>query len=349
MKILHVIFSFTTGGAETMLIDIINEQSKTQRVELLIINNNIIEYLINNINKGVIIHYLNRRPRSRNPFIFYKFNYKVFKIKPDVIHFHNEAAINLLIFKHMAFTCLTIHAENLPIDNLFKYKKLFSISKAVKKDILLRSHKKSVVVYNGIKFDNIEFNGFTEKFDNFKILQISRLDHENKGQHILMKAISCLIYKRGITNVQLDLIGEGESLEYLKNLANQLNIVNHINFLGLKTRKYIYKELKNYQLLVQPSIYEGFGLTIVEGIAAKIPVLVSNIDGPLEIIKNGRYGYVFDKGNPHDCTNEIFEIIQEYNTKHMLNKINEAYLYAEREFDIRVTAKEYLKNYLANE
>jgi hypothetical protein len=33
----------------------------------------------------------------------------------------------------------------------------------------------------------------------------------------------------------------------------------------------------------------------------------------------------------------------------MLNKINEAYLYAEREFDIRVTAKEYLKNYLANE
>lgn len=38
MKIVHCIFSFNTGGAETMLIDIVNEQIKTQEVTVVIVN-----------------------------------------------------------------------------------------------------------------------------------------------------------------------------------------------------------------------------------------------------------------------------------------------------------------------
>ena len=38
MKIVHCIFSFNTGGAETMLIDIVNEQIKTQEVTIVIVN-----------------------------------------------------------------------------------------------------------------------------------------------------------------------------------------------------------------------------------------------------------------------------------------------------------------------
>lgn len=346
MKILHVIFSFTTGGAETMLVDIINEQSKTQRVELIIINNTISEYLINNINNGVVIHYLNRRPGSRNPFPILKFNYKVFKINPEVIHFHNDTAINLLIFKNKAVTCLTIHSENVPIVNLYKYKELFSISNAVQKDILIRSQKKSVVVYNGIKFENIEFNSYSNKFEKFRIVQISRLDHEIKGQHILMKSINILVNEKGITNLQLDLIGEGDSLEYLKILAKQLNIEKYVNFLGLKTRKFIYTDLKNYQLLVQPSLYEGFGLTVVEAIAAKIPVLVSDIEGPMEIIDNGKYGLFFKAGDVKECAEIIYEIINDFQTVKTTNRMNEAYDYAKVNFNIINTAQNYIKNYI---
>jgi glycosyltransferase involved in cell wall biosynthesis len=346
MKILHVIFSFTTGGAETMLVDIMNEQVKTQRVELLIINDTISKYLIANINKEVVIHYLNRRPGSRNPFPIMKFNYWVFKINPEVIHFHNDTGINLLRIKTKAITCLTIHDVNISILNLYKYKKLFSISNAVKEDVLTRGKMESVLVYNGIKFEDIEFNSCLDKIDKFKIVQISRLDYQKKGQHILLEALYILVKEKGLTNLQVDLIGEGDSLEYLKNLAKQLNIEKYVNFLGLKSRKFIYGNIKNYQLLVQPSLYEGFGLTVVEGIAAKIPVLVSDIEGPMEIIDNGRYGLFFKTGDVQECAEKLFEIINEYYTVKNSNRITEAYNYAKMNFNIDITALNYLNNYI---
>jgi hypothetical protein len=49
MKICHIIFSFITGGTEPMLVDIMNEQIKTETVTLLIINNLINKNLVNQL------------------------------------------------------------------------------------------------------------------------------------------------------------------------------------------------------------------------------------------------------------------------------------------------------------
>jgi glycosyltransferase involved in cell wall biosynthesis len=345
MKILHVIFSFSTGGAETMLVDIMNEQSITQKVDLLVVNNVVNEALIRTINKEVNIHYLNRKPGNRNPIPILQFNYKVFKINPTVVHFHNHNGINLLKYKTKAATCLTIHDVNIPVINFFKYNKLFSISHAVVDDVLMRSGISSILVYNGISFEQIGINSNLLDFEKFKITQISRLDREKKGQHVLMLAINVLVNNKGLKNIQLDLIGEGSSLRYLENLAKELNIEKYVNFLGMKTRKFIYKNLKDYQLLVQPSFFEGFGLTVVEGMAAKIPVLVSDIDGPMEIIDNGRYGFYFKSGDIKECSEKIHDIINGYNTKEIKRKISEAYGYAKENFNIKNTAQNYIDNY----
>lgn len=345
MKIVHIIFSLNTGGSETMLVDIINEQSKIHKVELLIVNNIVNDILIQNINKVVKIHYLSRKPGGRNPLPVFRFNCKVFKINPTVIHFHNHKGINLLKYRTKAITCLTVHSLNVPIDNLIKYGKLFSISNAVQEDLLTRGGIKSTKVYNGIRFEDIEINCNSAKIERLKIIQVSRLDHENKGQHILLKAISILVKEKGIDDLQLDLIGEGNSIEYLKSLVKELNIENHVIFLGIKTRKFIYKELKNYQLLVQPSLFEGFGLTVVEGMAAKIPVLVSDNDGPMEIIDNGKYGFHFKTADVNSCAKKIYEIINDYHSEKIKNKTDEAYDYAKENFNIQKTSLKYINNY----
>ncbi len=345
MKILHVIFSLKTGGAETMLVDIINEQAKTQIVELLIVNNLVNKELIGNINKEVVIHQLNRKPGSRNPFSILKFNYKVFKSNPTVIHFHNHNGINLLKFKIKAVTFLTVHDVNIPIVNFLKYKKIFSISNSVQDDVFTRTGIKPIKVYNGIRFEDVEINDDNGNFEKFKIVQVGRLDHEKKGQHILIKAIGILINIKGITNLQLDFIGDGESLKYLKKLAKELNLEEHLNFLGNKSREFIYKNLKNYHLLVQPSLFEGFGLTVVEGIAAKIPVLVADIDGPMELIQAGNYGYFFKSGEIEDCAKIILYLKKEYNSSQIVNRIESAYSYAKINFNINKTAEEYLTHY----
>lgn len=53
MHILHVQFSFTTGGTETMLVDIINEQIKTNEVSLLVINDKCNKVLLDKIDSRV--------------------------------------------------------------------------------------------------------------------------------------------------------------------------------------------------------------------------------------------------------------------------------------------------------
>jgi len=345
MKIVHIIFSFSTGGTETMLVDILNEQSKTQEVELIIVNDVVNKDLTDTINHEVKIHYLSRKPGSRNLLPILQFNYIVFKINPTVIHFHNHNGVNLLKHKTKTFTCLTIHSVNTPIINLFKYKKIFAISNAVQEDILTRGSVESIRVYNGIPLDTIVANGNFIQNDTFKIIQVSRLEHEIKGQHILIKALNILVKQKEITNIQLDFIGDGSSLEYLKKLVKELDMERNVNFLGMKTREFIYKELKNYQLLVQPSFFEGFGLTVVEGMAAKIPVLISDIDGPMEIIDRGKYGFYFKCGDIEDCSEMIYKIINDYQAPEITKKINEAYDYVKENFNIQKTAQNYINNY----
>lgn len=347
MKIIHIFFSFPPDGAETMLVDIINEQSKTQEIELIIINNIYNKELLKTINRRAKVYCLDRNQGSINPFKLITLNYKIFEYKPNVIHFHNYSAIGLVIRKRNVLTFLTIHGLNRPLNYFSKYDKLIAISNTVKKDLLSKGGFDSTVIYNGIDFSKIRIrNEETYHSKLYRIVVVSRLYHEIKGQDILLKALYSLVHLKGYKSLKIDFIGEGPSLEYLLKLTHQLKLQSYVNFLGLKDRTFIYNVLHEYNLLVQPSIDEGFGLTIVEGMAAKIPVLVSNIQGPLEIINNGKYGYYFVSEDPYSCAQEIENILFKKNKSKIKEKINSAYDYALCKFSIQNTAKEYLDEYI---
>ena len=89
MKIVHLIWAFPIGGAETMLVDIINEQVKNNKVSLIIINKNYDNNLLFTINKDVSIVRLNRKSGTFNPFPIISLNWFLLKEKMDVLHCHN--------------------------------------------------------------------------------------------------------------------------------------------------------------------------------------------------------------------------------------------------------------------
>jgi glycosyltransferase involved in cell wall biosynthesis len=97
--------------------------------------------------------------------------------------------------------------------------------------------------------------------------------------------------------------------------------------------------------LVQPSIIEGFGLSIVEAMAAKIPVLVSDVEGPMELIGNGRFGYFFKTENKSECANMIELIISLRFSKDFRDRILASYTHAIENFNVRDTALKYIANY----
>ena len=88
MKIAHVLWSFKYGGIETMIVDILNEQVKTDKVALFIINDNIDNRLITKINEKVKIVKTGRPLGSKNPCYLIKLNMQIVGYNPDVIHCH---------------------------------------------------------------------------------------------------------------------------------------------------------------------------------------------------------------------------------------------------------------------
>ena len=67
-----------------------------------------------------------------------------------------------------------------------------------------------------------------------RIVQIGRMVHEIKGQHILLKALHKLIITEKYSHIYLDFIGTGPSLPYLQTLTNTLQLSDHVFFLGEK-------------------------------------------------------------------------------------------------------------------
>ena len=342
MNIVHCILSLNTGGAETLLIDIINEQSKANKVSLIIINNSFEPSLLRKISKNVSIYLLKRRPKSRNLIPIIKFNILLFKISPNIIHLHH-ASISQIIFTKSSKIIYTSHAIGTNIPNNNKITKIIAISNAVKDDLKNRNIKIPIVVIpNGIPITQIKCRVNYELHTPFKIIQIARLYHAIKGQDILIKAIAELKTK-GVNNISVDFIGAGASESFLKDLANKLNVKKQINFLGIKDRDYIYAHLCEYDLMCHPSRSEGFGLTVAEGMAANIPILVSNGDGPFELIQHGKYGYFFTKDNITDCANQIYQIITNYDKTVTFCKL--AYEHVNATYSVTQTALKYIQLY----
>lgn len=85
-------------------------------------------------------------------------------------------------------------------------------------------------------------------------------------------------------------------------------------------------------------------MTIAEAMAAKVPVLVSDIDGPLEVIGNGKYGMKFNITDIRDCGIKIFEIMNK-NENIVLTECNEVFNFAKQNFDVCKTAAKYITYY----
>ena len=353
MKVVHIIWSFEIGGAESMLVDIVNEQSNKHTVSLIIANSLVNRHLLAKVSNRVTVITINRKPGSKNILDIVRLNIHLLKLKPDVVHCHSWNLVKLLWLSRCR-KVLTLHvclhtpnAGLLGPDGrcLVKYDRIFAISTAVANETTKEYNGiMPVVVYNGIDFSKIDYRK-EYYYDIFKIAQVSRLDCKQKAQDILLKALHSVVYHYGIKNVHLDFIGDGASCDYLKAMTKELKLDSYCSFLGKQHRESIKANLKKYNLLIQPSHFEGFGLAIVEGMAARIPVLVSNIEGPMEIIQNGKYGYLFEVGNPEDCGKKIIKIMSEYEKHGFKEKMDHAYRYALEHFDIKKTAADYIAHY----
>lgn len=344
MKIVHVTWSLNIGGIETMLVNIANAQAiQGVDVTIIVINDIVNEQLKQSIAPGVNCLFVGRKSGSRSLLPVLKINKILWQIRPDVIHCHLESVITVIAKPFRKLCCLTKHStgsQGVPSAKLLsKYYKVFAISNSVKQYLWSQCKVDAIVVENGIIPENFEKRQYhsLDLERPVRIVMVGRLLTEIKGQDILIKALPHI---KG--RVFLDIVGEGPDWGKLHCLTQALSLDDKVRFLGAKSQQELYKLLKDYDIYVMASNVEGFGLAVIEAMAAKLSVIVSDIEGPKEIVLDGKYGHLFKAGNPEDCARAISEVIGNYDTE---KSLEDAYQYVCANYSVNRTANNYLEKY----
>lgn len=145
------------------------------------------------------------------------------------------------------------------------------------------------VVYNGIDLD--KFYRKVQRDGQFHLLFVGRI-FANKGIHLLIQAIAQLEDK---SRLHVDLVGSdhGGYTEKMMALTQKKHLESVITFHGARTD--VADFLSKADLFVHPAICEeGFGITLIEAMAAGVPCLAFRKGAIPEIITNGENGFILD-------------------------------------------------------
>jgi len=350
-----------------MLVHIANAQARMGATVAVVVVNNLYDRSLRaSFHAAVRVVCLHREPFSRNPAFILRLNRELRRIHPDAIHLHSSKLYGLILDRNLRRrTCLTLHdmphtsgrhaewlRRLLPLSEyrqpgnvafIDRIPTVFAISRAVRERLLNDFGRESIVVANGIRTSGFAVRPLRKPCkDRFRIVQISRLMHVKKGQDLLIEAVSRLG-----GHAEVDFVGDGGSLDYLKRLAEARGVGKQVRFLGKRSPQWIGRHLCGYDLLVQPSRYEGFGLTVAEAMAARVPVLVSAGQGPAEITCEGRFGWLFRNGSAADLLRALRFVLSRYDEA--LRKAEEAARHVQRTYDVAVTARKYLNEYKRHE
>jgi glycogen(starch) synthase len=136
-----------------------------------------------------------------------------------------------------------------------------------------------------INYDAVQ-HGFAELGEKI-VLFVGRLVHE-KGIHVLIGAVPKVLSV--LPNVRFIIVGEGGMREQLLKEAWDFGISHKIFFTGFVDEKTLTLLYNVSTVAVVPSLYEPFGITALEAMAAQVPVVVSDVGGLAEIIEHDKTG-----------------------------------------------------------
>ena len=336
MTIIHVITAFGIGGAEKLLLDIVNRQVRGHKVHLIYFKP--INDLISKIDKRILIK---RIPLSLLTIKKLSNYYK--NENADIIHTHLGHAdiIGFIAVKNskakVFCTMHNIYFKKNNLDELFfkiyRYlflkrvpkSKVISISESVEKHVISTlkvPRSRSFLLYNAISPKNIKrSNG---KNSEIKLLFVGRLEKQ-KSLETLLHAVNYLKKQRNKFEFSITIVGDGSKKSQLQSLAKKLSINDSVLFKGKQENTdRLYGES---DIFVLPSIWEGFGMVILEAFRAKLAVIASNIEGPAELINHNSNGLLFEPKNHVELAKKIKLLIDNPNLRRRLaNKGYESFI-----------------------
>ena len=140
------------------------------------------------------------------------------------------------------------------------------------------------------------------------VLYVGRIA-KRKGIDFLIRSMPLVV--GAMPDAQLLVGGKGSYLEKMKSLVRQLNLEHNVTFLGFIPDDQLNELYNRAQCVVVPSIFEGFGITVIEALAAGTRVVGTDVDGIREILHSGDFGRLAPYGDHRALADAIVAELKE--------------------------------------
>ena len=360
MRILFVSDLLSYGGASKLIYDLLPRMVRLGHFcELLILTDKNSKYIDELTESGVSVHVVPNNVQSKTGRIRYIKRF-ITQNNYDVVHANLFPVIyycsiaKRLSGKSFPKLVMTEHSTDnkrrhkaflRPLERFIykNYDHIISISDKTQENLCgwlkLKDNSKFSVIHNGIDIDrfksaeclNREAVITNPASDDILLLTVGSFTRQ-KNHLKLLEAIALLP-----DNFKLILCGEGPLKDEIIEKINSLDIVNRVDLLGF--RKDIDRIMHTADILVIPSIWEGFGLIAAEGMACGIPMAVSDVPGLSEVV--GDAGIKFDPDSAESIKTAIIEASDKTKSYELSAKgQNRVLLY-----DINNVVREYIEVY----
>ena len=316
MKILHVITSLYTGGAERLMVDLLPTLRNDEdfQVDLLLINGVETPFKKALKQAGIKVCALSMTNDVYNLRNIFRFRRFLAHNDYDIIHTHNTACqlfvpIAKSLTRNKAKLVTTEHNTTnhrrtkwwlKPLDKWMyrKYAAIVCISDLTRHNLeqYLGTDWPMHTIYNGV--DTKRFARPVKDISgqqDFVVTMVAAF-RPQKDQDTLIRAFTHLE-----PNYRLQLVGGGQRGEELKALCRELGLEDRVQFLGV--RMDVPDIMEQSDVIVLSSHWEGFGLAAVEGMASGRPTVATDGDGLRDIV--GGAGVLFQPGDDQELASAI--------------------------------------------
>lgn len=316
-KILFLIHDLSYGGAEKVLVNLVNNLDKT---EYDITVQTLFDVGVNKKFLSKDIHYIGglkkmfpgnvKLMKLLSPSLLSRI---VIKDYYDIVVAFLEGPCSRIVSSYKGKKISWIHIEHSSIEELsasFRSKKemikcynsfdrIICVAETVKENFtsLFDLNVDCQVLYNVNETEQIiekskeEQNIIKNDKSTYNIISVGRLSFSHKGYDRLVRIHKKLL-ENGVNN-KLYLVGEGADKENLIKMIKELNIENSCFLLGFNENPY--KFVANADLFVCSSHHEGFSTAVAEALVVGTPVISTNVSGANELLgDNNEYGVVTD-------------------------------------------------------
>lgn len=354
MKILHVITSLRTGGAEKLMVDLLPRlRDLGNEVELLVFDGIKTPFYEQLEAEGIKIHALRIGGSVYNPMIIFKLIPYLKKF--DIVHTHNTAPQLFAAIAHkFCSNCRLITTEH-STNNRRRSIKFFSyidkwmyrqyahiicisnIAETSLKNYLKGRNDNISTINNGVNISKyMNADPDQEILNQFKgkktAIMVAGFRWE-KDHKTLIKA-----YQHLPEEYHLLLAGTGVLQPEYEKMCQELDLKDRIHFLGMRSD--IPQLLKSVDVVIMSSHFEGLSLSSIEGMASGKPFIASDVNGLKEVVEGA--GVLF----PHEDDKTLAEEIQKLseNTEYRKKVISLCQQKA-KQFDIKLMTASYNKLY----